>query len=199
MEALRHWRTLTIDQKKAFLAAYLGWMLDAFDFFLLVFVIKDVAGEFHTSKTAVSYAITLTLACRPIGAFLFGLAADRWGRRVPLMIDVLLYSFLEVLTGFAPNLRTFLILRALFGVAMGVFVAVNLLIDILYSLIKAISFAIVVTLIHCYYGYNASGGPAGVGVASGRAIRTSIVSVVILNLFFSLIFWGAHNTVRIAG
>ena len=75
MEALRQWRTLNLDQKKAFLAAYLGWMLDAFDFFLLVFVIKDVAGEFHTSKTAVSYAITLTLACRPIGAFLFGLAA----------------------------------------------------------------------------------------------------------------------------
>jgi SHS family lactate transporter-like MFS transporter len=119
MEALRQWRSLTLDQKKAFLAAYLGWMLDAFDYFLLVFVIKDVAGEFHTTKTAVSYATTLTLACRPIGAFLFGLAADRWGRRVPLMIDVLLYSFLEVLTGFAPNLRTFLILRALFGVAMG--------------------------------------------------------------------------------
>src|SRR3989440_10443556 len=72
-------------------------------------------------------------------------------------------------------------------------------IDIFYSLIKAVIFAIVVTLIHCYYGYNASGGPAGVGVASGRAIRTSIVAVVILNLFFSLIFWGAHNTVRIAG
>lgn len=119
MEALRQWRTLTPDQKKAFLAAYLGWMLDAFDFFLLVFVIKDVAREFHVSKTEVTYAITLTLACRPIGAFLFGLAADRYGRRLPLMIDVLLYSFLEVLSGFAPNLTTFLVLRALFGVAMG--------------------------------------------------------------------------------
>jgi len=72
-------------------------------------------------------------------------------------------------------------------------------IDIFYSLIKAVCFAIVVTLIHCYYGYNASGGPAGVGVASGRAIRTSIVAVVILNLFFSILFWGAHNTVNIAG
>src|SRR5437870_4883668 len=72
-------------------------------------------------------------------------------------------------------------------------------IDIFYSLIKAVIFAIVVTLIHCYYGYNASGGPAGVGVASGRAIRTSIVAVVILNLFFSILFWGAHNTVNIAG
>jgi phospholipid/cholesterol/gamma-HCH transport system permease protein len=72
-------------------------------------------------------------------------------------------------------------------------------IDIFYSLTKAILFAIVVTLIHCYYGYNASGGPAGVGVASGRAIRTSIVTVVVLNLFLSLIFWGGGDTVRIAG
>ncbi len=71
-------------------------------------------------------------------------------------------------------------------------------IDILYSLIKAVIFAIVVTLIHCYYGYNASGGPAGVGVASGRAIRLSIVTVVVLNLFLSLLFWGGGDTVRLA-
>ena len=71
--------------------------------------------------------------------------------------------------------------------------------DIFYSLIKAVIFAIAVTLIHCYYGYNATGGPAGVGVASGRAIRSSIVTVVVLNLFLSLVFWGAHNTVNIAG
>src|SRR5437764_350643 len=119
MEALRQWRTLTSDQQKAFLAAYLGWMLDAFDYFLVVFVIKDIAREFHVDHKAVTYALFLTLACRPIGAFLFGLAADRYGRRVPLMIDVILFSFLEVLTGFAPNLTTFLVLRALFGVAMG--------------------------------------------------------------------------------
>ncbi len=72
-------------------------------------------------------------------------------------------------------------------------------IDIFYSLIKAVIFAIVVTLIHCYYGYNATGGPAGVGVASGRAIRSSIVSVVIINLFLSIVFWGAHTTVSISG
>ena len=72
-------------------------------------------------------------------------------------------------------------------------------IDVLYSLVKAILFAIVVTLIHCYYGYNATGGPAGVGVASGRAIRLSIVTVVVLNLFLSLLFWGGGDTVRIAG
>ena len=72
-------------------------------------------------------------------------------------------------------------------------------IDVVYSLIKAMIFAIVVTLIHCYYGYNATGGPAGVGVASGRAIRSSIVVVVIINLVLSLIFWGGADTVRIAG
>src|SRR5712691_4598196 len=72
-------------------------------------------------------------------------------------------------------------------------------IDIFYSLIKAVIFAIAVTLIHCYYGYNATGGPAGVGVASGRAIRSSIVTVVVINLLLSIVFWGAHNTVSIAG
>jgi phospholipid/cholesterol/gamma-HCH transport system permease protein len=72
-------------------------------------------------------------------------------------------------------------------------------IDVVYSLIKAVIFAILVTLIHCYYGYNATGGPAGVGVASGRAIRASIVTVVIVNLVLSLIFWGGQDTVRIAG
>jgi phospholipid/cholesterol/gamma-HCH transport system permease protein len=72
-------------------------------------------------------------------------------------------------------------------------------IDVIYSLIKAVIFAILVVLIHCYYGYNATGGPAGVGVASGRAIRTSIVVIVIVNLVLSLIFWGGNDTVRIAG
>ena len=71
--------------------------------------------------------------------------------------------------------------------------------DIFYSLIKAVIFAVVVTLIHCYYGYNASGGPAGVGTASGRAIRASIVTVVVLNLFLSLLMWGGSDTVSIAG
>jgi len=119
MGAISMLRELTSSQKKAFIAAYLGWMLDAFDFFILVFVIKDVAKDFHTTKAAVTVAITLTLACRPIGAFLFGIAADRWGRKRPLMIDIVLYSVLELLSGFSPNLTTFLILRALFGVAMG--------------------------------------------------------------------------------
>ncbi len=72
-------------------------------------------------------------------------------------------------------------------------------VDIFYSVVKAMIFAVVVTLIHCYYGYNASGGPAGVGVATGKAIRMSIVVVVVLNLFLSLLMWGGGDTVSIAG
>jgi MFS transporter, SHS family, lactate transporter len=94
-------------------------MLDAFDFFLLVFVLKDIAHEFDTEITDVTFAILLTLAMRPLGAYLFGRAADRWGRRPTLMVDVLLYSVLELATAFAPSLTVLLILRALFGVAMG--------------------------------------------------------------------------------
>ena len=113
------WSGWTSQQKHAVVASYLGWTLDAFDFFLLVFVMKDVAAEFGTTVPVVSWAILLTLACRPIGAFIFGRAADRWGRRPTLMVDIVLFSILELASGFAPNLTIFLILRALFGVAMG--------------------------------------------------------------------------------
>ncbi|MBV9866671.1 MAG: MFS transporter [Abitibacteriaceae bacterium] len=116
---LSHIRTLSPDQRNTFIASFLGWTLDAFDFFILVFVIKDVAKEFGTDKTHVALALTLTLALRPVGAFIFGLAADRYGRRMVLMVDVILYSILELLSGFAPSLTSFLILRTLFGVAMG--------------------------------------------------------------------------------
>jgi SHS family lactate transporter-like MFS transporter len=112
-------RALTPSQRNAFLAAYLGWTLDAFDFFILVFVLKDVAKTFHVEKTAVSYAIFLTLALRPVGAFLFGWAGDKFGRRIPLMVDVIFYAVVELVSGFAPNLTAFLVLRAIFGVAMG--------------------------------------------------------------------------------
>ena len=119
MSLLTQMRALTPDQRSAFLASFLGWTLDAFDFFVLVFVLKDVAKTFHTDKTHVAFAIMLTLALRPVGAFLFGLAADRYGRRTPLMIDVVLFSVFELLSGFAPTLTWFLVLRALFGIAMG--------------------------------------------------------------------------------
>ena len=112
-------RALTPRQRNAIVASYLGWTLDAFDFFLLVFVLKDIAAEFHTDVKAVSVAIVLTLAARPVGALLFGLAADRWGRRPTLMVDIVCYSAIELASGFAPGLTVFIILRTLYGVAMG--------------------------------------------------------------------------------
>src|SRR6202167_6289877 len=114
--ALSGW---TSDQKHVVAATFLGWTLDAFDFFLLVFVLKDIAAEFGTKITDVTFAILLTLAMRPIGAYLFGRAADRWGRRPALMVNVLLYSAIEFASGFAPSLTVLLVLRAIFGIAMG--------------------------------------------------------------------------------
>ena len=119
MNTFAAWRSLNRDQKNAFLAAFLGWALDAFDYFLVVFVISDVAKEFKATEYAVSLAVFLTLAFRPVGALIFGALGDRFGRRVPLMIDIILYSFLELITGFAPNMTAFLVIRALFGIGMG--------------------------------------------------------------------------------
>src|SRR5579871_2755537 len=107
-------RALTTAQRNAFIASFLGWTLDAFDFFVLVFVMKDIANEFHVSKTSVSVALTMTLACRPIGALLFGWAADQCGRRKMLMLNIVCYSCINLLCGFAPTLTVLLILRALF-------------------------------------------------------------------------------------
>jgi MFS transporter, SHS family, lactate transporter len=100
-------------------ASFLGWTLDAFDFFVLVFVLPKVGAEFHRSVADIAFAITMTLAMRPVGAALFGWMADRYGRRTPLMIDVLLYSIVEVLSGLAPSYGWFLFLRALYGIGMG--------------------------------------------------------------------------------
>jgi SHS family lactate transporter-like MFS transporter len=105
--------------RKVVIASFLGWALDAFDFFIMVFVFSDVAKEFGVSITAVTVAVTLTLAMRALGAYIFGRLADRFGRRPLLMISVLAYSVLELASGFAPTLTTFLVLRALFGIAMG--------------------------------------------------------------------------------
>ncbi|MCW2968826.1 MAG: sialic acid-transport integral rane protein NanT [Solirubrobacteraceae bacterium] len=112
-------RGLTKDQRNAFLAAWLGWAMDAFDYFLLVFVITDVAKDFDTSKTKVAVATTLTLAARPVGAAVFGYWADKIGRRTPLLVDVLFYSLIEFLTGFSSSLTMLLVLRALYGFGMG--------------------------------------------------------------------------------
>ena len=119
MEATRLFKSLNRDQRNTFLACFLGWALDAFDFFLLTFVIAPMAHDFGTSIARLSYAITLTLAMRPVGAFIFGLLGDRFGRRIPLMIDIVFYSLMELLTAFAPNYAALLVLRALYGIGMG--------------------------------------------------------------------------------
>ncbi|NMZ62150.1 MFS transporter [Pseudomonas nitroreducens] len=106
-------------QRNVVIASVLAWTLDAFDFFLLVFVLTDIAQTFHVDLPQVSLAILLTLAVRPIGALLFGRAAERYGRRPVLMINILIYSLLELASAFSPNLATFLILRVVYGVAMG--------------------------------------------------------------------------------
>src|ERR1700722_2498310 len=101
------------------LASFLGWTLDAFDFFLVVFSLTAIAAEFHRSDKQIALSLTLTLAFRPVGAFFLGMLADRYGRRLPLMLDLIFYSLVEVLTGFAPGYKSFLVLRALFGIGMG--------------------------------------------------------------------------------
>jgi SHS family lactate transporter-like MFS transporter len=111
--------TSPTDHRAALFAGFLGWTLDAFDFFLVVFSLTAIAKEFNKSDAAIALSITLTLAFRPVGAFIFGLLADRYGRRIPLMIDLVFYSIVEVLSGLAPNYATFMVLRALFGIGMG--------------------------------------------------------------------------------
>ena len=111
--------TTTGDHRAAILATFLGWTLDAFDFFLVVFCLTALGQSFERSDADIALSITLTLAFRPLGALVFGLLADRYGRRLPLMIDLVFYSAVEVLTGFAPGYRSFLVLRALFGIGMG--------------------------------------------------------------------------------
>jgi MFS transporter, SHS family, lactate transporter len=112
--------TLTRDSHgAAVFAGFLGWTLDAFDYFLVVFALTAIAKEFHRPDKDIAFSIALTLGFRPVGAFIFGLLADRYGRRIPLMIDLVFYSLVEVATGFAHSFTIFLALRALFGIGMG--------------------------------------------------------------------------------
>ena len=119
MSTLAAIRSLDRRAKTSFIAAFLGWTLDAFDFFIVTFVVAKIASDFHRSIPDIALAITLTLAARPFGAMLFGALGDALGRRLPLMIDIALFSVLEFATAFSPNYTVFLILRVLFGVAMG--------------------------------------------------------------------------------
>jgi SHS family lactate transporter-like MFS transporter len=108
-----------VSQRDALIAGFLGWALDAFDFFVLTFVLPSVAKDFNVTRPQVALTLTLTLAMRPLGAVIFGLMADRYGRRIPLMLDVIFYSLVEVLSGLAPNYTSFLVLRMLYGIGMG--------------------------------------------------------------------------------
>jgi SHS family lactate transporter-like MFS transporter len=110
---------LTNDQRNSFIAALLGWTMDAFDYFLVVLVYADIAKTFHHTKTEVAFLTTATLLMRPVGALLFGLWADRVGRRLPLMVDVAFYSVVGFLCAFAPNFTVLVILRLLYGIGMG--------------------------------------------------------------------------------
>jgi SHS family lactate transporter-like MFS transporter len=107
------------DHRPAVVAGFLGWTLDAFDFFVVVMTLTAIAKEFGRSDAEIAFSISLTLAFRPVGAFIFGLLADRYGRRLPLMLDLIFYSVIEVLSGLAPSYWSFLVLRALFGIGMG--------------------------------------------------------------------------------
>jgi SHS family lactate transporter-like MFS transporter len=119
MKFFGHFRGLTSTQRNTFVACFLGWSLDAFDFFILVFCVSALAAEFHTKVSVVLEANFLTLAMRPVGAFLFGFLADRYGRRPALMIDIICFSIFELGSAFAPSFHWFLIMRACFGIAMG--------------------------------------------------------------------------------
>jgi len=119
VEAIRLFKALNRDQRNTFIACFLGWALDALDFFLLTFVLTPVADDFGKTIPKMAFAITLTLMMRPVGAFIFGFLGDKFGRRIPLMADIIFYSLMELLTAFAPNFTIFLALRALYGIGMG--------------------------------------------------------------------------------
>jgi SHS family lactate transporter-like MFS transporter len=105
--------------RAAMVAGFSGWLLDAFDFFLVTFCLTAIARDFHRSDAQIALVITMTLAFRPVGGFVFGMLADRYGRRRPLMVNIGFFAVAEVLTGLASSYTMLLVVRALFGVVMG--------------------------------------------------------------------------------
>jgi SHS family lactate transporter-like MFS transporter len=119
MSVVSQFRGLSADQRNAFVSALLGWTMDAFDYFLVVLVYADIAKDFGVSLTQMAFLTTVTLVMRPVGALLFGMWADRVGRRTPLIVDVSFYSVIGFACAFAPNYTVLLVLRLLYGIGMG--------------------------------------------------------------------------------
>src|SRR5271156_5471603 len=119
MALVRELRSLTRVQRNTFAACFMGWTLDAFDFFLLTLCLTAIAADFHVGLPQIAESLFWTQVMRPVGAFLFGAMAERYGRRPTLMLNVVAFSGFELASAFAPGLHSFLILRALFGIAMG--------------------------------------------------------------------------------
>jgi MFS transporter, SHS family, lactate transporter len=119
MSIVGNFQRLTSNQRHAFIASFLGWTLDSLDFFLLIFCVEAIAKEFGTKPSAVLGAVFMTQAFRPVGAVIFGMLADRYGRRPVLMFNILSFSVIELACAFAPSMGVLLVLRALFGIAMG--------------------------------------------------------------------------------
>ncbi len=119
MSVLNDFRRLTVPQRHTFVAAFLGWTMDSLDYFILILCVPAIAAEFHTKPSAVMGAVFLTLAFRPVGAIVFGMLADRFGRRPVLMLNILSFTCIELACGFVPSLGALMVLRALFGLAMG--------------------------------------------------------------------------------
>ena len=114
-----HWRQLTGKQRNAFIACFLGWALDAFDFFILTYCLSAIAADFHTGIETIAKSLFWTLAMRPVGALVFGAMAEKYGRRPTLMLNIVSFCVFEIASGFAPTITMFMICRALFGIAMG--------------------------------------------------------------------------------
>src|SRR3954447_1191158 len=119
MSIVSQFRGLPTDSRNAFISALLGWTMDAFDYFLVVLVYAEIAKDFHVSLTKMAFLTTVTLLMRPVGALLFGMWADRIGRRTPLIVDVTFYSLVGFACAFAPNYAVLLVLRLLYGIGMG--------------------------------------------------------------------------------